>query len=188
MLAIDCLLSRSSVSLLVKPSPTDAEQEIMFQSALRAPDHCRLRPWRFISLKGSALTSLAQVFVDHGRDLSERTLTEAEQTKLYKKGLRAPWVVLVVVKKTEHAKVPFLEQYASAAAAAQNICLAAHAMNYGAIWRTGSLVSSTPMRTTFELGENEDILGAIYIGTPGKTRKKIPQLNSADYVTQWSGE
>ena len=34
----------------------------MFQCAVRAPDHGRLRPWRFVVLQGQALEALGAAF------------------------------------------------------------------------------------------------------------------------------
>ena len=46
--AIDLLLTRESALKLESPGPSEADLEVMFQSALRAPDHGRLRPWQFV--------------------------------------------------------------------------------------------------------------------------------------------
>ena len=54
------------------------------------------------------------------------------------KALRAP--VIVVAAATIHRghKIPDVEQLVSAAAAAENIMLAARAQGYGAMWKTGA--------------------------------------------------
>ena len=46
--AMELLLGRESALKLASPGPSQDDLDVMFQSALRAPDHGRLRPWRFV--------------------------------------------------------------------------------------------------------------------------------------------
>ena len=46
--ALELLVGRESAMKLSSPGPDQDALDVMFQSALRAPDHGRLRPWRFI--------------------------------------------------------------------------------------------------------------------------------------------
>ena len=52
MSAIETLLNRNSHPRLVAPGPDEAELETILRAALRAPDHGRLRPWRFVVIAG----------------------------------------------------------------------------------------------------------------------------------------
>ena len=77
--------SRASALKLMEPGPTRAHLEQIMRACMRAPDHGRLRPWRFVVLEGAAreklgnemarcgeqyrqlqLTSLARFFQQHG--------------------------------------------------------------------------------------------------------------------------
>ena len=49
--ALDLLLTRESALKLDAPAPSEADLDKMFQSAVRAPDHGRLRPWRFVVIE-----------------------------------------------------------------------------------------------------------------------------------------
>jgi nitroreductase len=46
--ALELLLGRTSAVKLTAPAPIEAELDVMLRSAMRAPDHGRLRPWRFV--------------------------------------------------------------------------------------------------------------------------------------------
>ena len=46
--ALELLVGRESAMKLASPGPDQDALEKMFESALRAPDHGRLRPWRFV--------------------------------------------------------------------------------------------------------------------------------------------
>jgi len=43
--AMELLVARESATKLTSPGPDQEALERIFQSALRAPDHGRLRPW-----------------------------------------------------------------------------------------------------------------------------------------------
>jgi nitroreductase len=51
--AVKLLLERASAVKLRGPGPSQHELETILRSALRAPDHGRLRPWRFIVISGA---------------------------------------------------------------------------------------------------------------------------------------
>ena len=46
--ALDLMLDRESALKLEPPGPSADELEQIFASAVRAPDHGRLRPWHFV--------------------------------------------------------------------------------------------------------------------------------------------
>ena len=98
---------------------------------------------------------------------------------------RAPLIIVLVADTKEHPKVPIIEQQLSTAAAGQNMLLAFHEMGFGGIWRTGKFSFNREISMELDLKENEIVIGYLYIGTiEGKT-KKIPELNSEDFVIRW---
>jgi len=62
--ALDLLLTRESALKLDAPGPNEADLDTMFQSAVRAPDHGRLRPWRFVLIEGAKRERLGEVMAD----------------------------------------------------------------------------------------------------------------------------
>ena len=50
--AIEALISRSSAKTFGDTAPTAEHLAIVLQAAVRAPDHGRLRPWRFMLIEG----------------------------------------------------------------------------------------------------------------------------------------
>ena len=186
MNGIDLLLERVSRPVLEAPEPTDEQLEIMFKAALRAPDHARLRPWRFLTVRGEDRIILgelmAQVALVDQPDLSPEAVARFKGLPL-----RAPALILAVCRIQEHAKVPPIEQKMSLAAATQNLLLAAHAQNLGAIWRTGALCYHPAMAEGLGLAESEKLLGFVYVGTPAGSLKKIQPLETSDFVQKWPG-
>ena len=60
----DTLLSRQSYWPLAEPGPNDTELDLIFDAAMRAPDHGRLRPWRFALIRDDARAEFGDVLVD----------------------------------------------------------------------------------------------------------------------------
>ncbi len=49
--ALELLLNRESAVKLVSPGPSAQELDRIFATAVRAPDHGRLRPWQFVVIE-----------------------------------------------------------------------------------------------------------------------------------------
>ncbi len=185
--AIELLLNRVSTPQLSDPAPTEEQLQIIFQAALRAPDHAALKPWRFLTVSGEARARLGQVFQQAALQ-DDGEILEAKFNKLGKMAARAPLVVVVVARVEGHPKVPVVEQQISAGAAAQNMLLAAFAQDIGAMWRTGDMAYHPHVMNSLGLAGNEQIIGYLYLGAMPEKLKKVPQLQVSDFVSNWEGE
>ena len=109
----------------------------MFESALRAPDHGRLRPWRFVVVPEEKRERFGEVMADCLRRRSRTprpTCCSASATRRCAR--RSSWWRRRQIQRGH--KIPEVEQLVSAAAAAENIMLAARAQGFGAMWKTGA--------------------------------------------------
>ena len=178
----DFLLYRVSAPRLGGNAPSATQREIIFQAALRAPDHAQLRPWRFFSIEGTARQHLGKAFAD-GLKTDNPELSTEQYEKAAKSLLRAPWIVVVVVSPTPHPKVPLLEQQLAAGCGAHAMLYAAHAQKIGAIWRTGEKAYHPAVHQHLKLKDNEQILGFLYFGEPLGKLKAAPKIDSENFVT-----
>lgn len=180
--ALNNMLSRVSSPRLAEPVPSRQQLELMFKCAVRAPDHGRLKPWRFVVLQERALTALGEVFVD-----TLDTDDEIKRERLRSKPLRAPMIVVVIAKlDPDHIKIPVWEQQVAAGIAAQHIQLAAHDLGFGCMWRTGAITEAPQVRNHLNLAETEQIIGFLYMGTPvGEPREA--ELQDLDPVVEYRG-
>ncbi|MGO0308314.1 nitroreductase family protein [Endozoicomonas acroporae] len=184
MNGIELLLERVSTPILEEPAPSDQQLDVMFRAALRAPDHGRIRPWRFLTVSGQAREGLgelmAQAVLEDQPDLSEDALARFRGMPL-----RAPMLVLAICPVKQHPKVPEIEQKMSLAAAVHSLLLAAHAQGVGAMWRTGELCYHPRLAKGLGLADNEQLMGFIYLGKPAGAKKKVPVLDVNDFVSEW---
>lgn len=183
------LASRNSAPKLQAPAPSTSELDTILSYALRAPDHARLKPFRFISIRDDSRDKLGQLFVDAEsgrRARSERqALTDSEIEKIQSKPLRAPLILVVVAVIKEHPKVPRIEQMLSAGCAAHSILLGAHARGFAGIWRTGQNAFDPSVKKGLKLESSEEIIGFLYLGTREGDPKPVRDQLVSDFHQEW---
>ena len=178
------LQSRNSAPKLTGPGPGVQEMDEIFAAALRAPDHAWLRPWRFLVVTEERRSALGQVFAE-ALQARNPEADEAALAKAANAPLRAPVLVVVITRISEHPKVPAVEQRQSAACAAHAILLATEACGYAGIWRTGDAAFDPTVHRALGLLDNEEVTGFLYLGTREGKAKPLPQLDAADFVDNW---
>ncbi|MBI5963604.1 MAG: nitroreductase [Chloroflexi bacterium] len=144
--------------------PRDMIEKIL-DAGNAAPNHFKVRPWRFFVLTGNARNKLGDVMAasQHDRlpDLPQEGLDKTRALPL-----RAPVIIAVGVDQPVETKVIEMENFSAVSAACQNILLAAHALGLGAIWRTGEWVRDAKVKEFFGLSEDQLMAGFIYVGYP----------------------
>jgi len=178
--AITALHSRTASPRLTEPAPSTAELELIYKAALRAPDHAMLRPWRFLVVQGEARNKLGELFVEALQPDSEE-----KRSKLINAPLRAPVIVIAISSIMEHPKIPAVEQISSTAAAIQNMSIAAHALGYASIWRTGAVAYDEKVKAGLGLKTTDKIIGLLYLGTPTLKDRLAPEHSIDDFFESW---
>lgn len=184
--ALDALINRVSAPRLCEPAPSAEQRELLFRAALRAPDHGQLRPWRFLTVEGDARHQLGELFAQAVTNASVNASEEA-LNKARAMPLRAPLLVVAIARVQDHFKVPQQEQVIAAGCAAHAIILAAHAQGIGAVWRTGDMAYNPLVALGLGLGEGEQIVGYLYLGTPERELRTPPPVTVSDFVSAWPG-
>jgi nitroreductase len=184
--ALELLLRRESALKLAPPGPTEAELDTMFRSALRAPDHGRLRPWQFVVIaedKREAFGSLLAATMARRNPNAPAEELARERGK----AMRAPVIVVVAAKLAKGHKIPELEQLMSTGAAAENLMLAANALGYGAMWKTGAPAYDASVKTALGIAPESEIVGFLYLGTQVGGGIEAPRPVPRDFVSVWKG-
>jgi nitroreductase len=161
----EAINNRHSVKKLkADPLPRDVIEKLL-NAGNQAPNHHKIRPWRFFVLTGNARNRLGDVMSASQRDRFP-DLPQEGLDKTRALPLRAPVVIAVGVDKAVETKVDELENLCAVSAACQNILLAAHAVGLGAIWRTGDWSRDAKVKEFFGLTADQHIAGFIYVGYP----------------------
>lgn len=180
------LLNRHSTpaKALIDPAPDDEQLDQILKIAMSAPDHGRIQPYRFITIRGDARYALSKVF---GDAVSRRDpeVSEAYLNKQKDKPLRSPLIVVVIASLIESEKIPQIEQMLSAGTAAHNILLASKAMGFGSIWLTGDNAYDSGVFEALGLAANEKIIGFIYLGTEKIKMRRQQNADPKDRIFDW---
>lgn len=185
--ALDFLLSRRSrpAKTLAAPAPDDAALRPILTAAARTPDHGKLEPWRFVVLRGAALTRLAQAVTTRGAALGRSEEEIAKARRAYED---SPLCVAVIESPKESAKIPAIEQTFSAGAACLALLNAALAAGWGANWLTGWPAHDRGFaEETLGLAPSERIVGFVHIGTETAAPPERPRPD-LDAIVQWVSE
>jgi nitroreductase len=183
--AIDNLINRSSSGRLDSPIPNREELDLIYQAALRAPDHKGLKPSRFIEVSDDGLDKLSNIFVNFLKK-NNPDADESVVEKYRKMPYRAPLIIILVSNYKENMGVPEIEQMMSTACSAQSILLALNALHYSGMWRTGKLSFNESISDLLGLQKNETVIGYLYVGTNVGPKKQKDKLNNSDFVEIWS--
>jgi nitroreductase len=150
----------------VKPDPVPRELiEKLLDAAAQAPNHYKVRPWRFVVLTGEGRSRLGDVMAASQRARHPEFPPEAFD-KCREVPLRAPVLIAVGVDRPSEAKVLEIENVAATAAAIENLLLAAHGIGLGAKWRTGEWARDPMVKNFLGFEPDQHIIGFIYVGYP----------------------
>lgn len=169
METIQAIHTRQSIKK-IKPDPVPRKLiEKLLSAAVQAPNHYKVRPWRFVVLTGEARKKLgevmAQVFLEKFPDLpsdAEAKALEKERSK----PLRSPVLIAVGVDKPTESKVIEIENVCATAAACQNLLLAAHDLGLAAKWRTGDPARDAKVKQFLGFEPDQHLIAFLYIGYP----------------------
>lgn len=182
----DAIYSRHSQGKVKQDGVPKELIEKLLSAAVQAPNHHKVRPWRFFVLTGKARNKLGEVLAASQRDRKPDLPPEASD-KTRGLPLRAPVVIAVGVDKPSAEKVHELENIAAVSAACQNLLLAAQAEGLAAIWRTGEWARDAKAKEFLGLSADQHLIAYLYIGYPEFVAEYEPRPSFEDR-TVWMEE
>ena len=156
-------------------------------------------PWRFVVVPVAQRERLAEVF---GLALLERdpSATPAQLESAKEKAHRSPFLMLAIARlsppgdpsvvleaasiESGETEVSDAERLVSLGCAIQNMVLSAHAAGFGTGLTSGQALASPPLRALFGLGEGEQAVCCINIGTVTQHRPVRLRPMVSDYVSE----
>jgi nitroreductase len=168
---------------LLAPGPDDAALACIVEAGAHAPDHGLLRPWRFILVPPQRRADLGQVFADAllARDSAcdEDALATARD-----KATRAPCLLVAVLRDDPAgAAIPRAEKLVSLGCAIQNMLVAAQAMGFASGLASGAAMDFAGMRQLLRLGEHEQAICFIGLGTASNVKPPRPRPDAAQFLS-----
>ncbi len=179
--ALAMLMSRQSRWPLVAPAPTEAQLHRVLDAAVRAPDHGRLQPWRFVLIRDAQRAALGDVFVAAARARD----AEGDAERFRVKAMAAPLIIALVAHLQPGHKVPESEQLLAVGAATMNMLNALHILGYGGFWATGLNSRDAHVQQALGLSDTEQLLGFLYVGTPKERWRPVERAKGKRFARDW---
>jgi nitroreductase len=160
---IEALNTRGTAKTYGADAPTREHLAIALQAAVRAPDHGRLRPWRFMLIEGAQRRKFGDLLAASAlRRIPALSAGDLQRER--DKAMRAPLIIVVACRIVPGTKIPAIEQLLAAGAATQNILLALHAQGYAAAWKTGEAAYDTEVKKALGFAADDHIVAFVYTG------------------------
>ena len=159
---LEHIIGRRSAPALTTPAPTDAQLALILRAAASVPDHGKLRPYRFVVIRGDARQRFGEALSAAAMSAGADDITIA---KARRKPSFGPLLVAIIASPQPHATVPIWEQVASASLTGYAMELAAGTLGVGAVWKSGFHLDQPAVQRLLDLAPDEQLLGWINLGT-----------------------
>ncbi|QDH17859.1 nitroreductase family protein [Swingsia samuiensis] len=185
--SLEFLLSRASTDQLVDPVPQGKQLRAILSAGLRAPDHGKMRPWRYTVIQGEYREAFAKVVLK-AIEREESHLPEAKKEKRYHRFSTMPMIIALGIHIVPEGKIPVVEQEMAAAAGAMNVLNALHAEGFGGIWVTGAFSTDTELLEMLGLKKPDCLAGFLFVGTPEGSKEDRKRPDIEKYMALWEGK
>lgn len=160
---IEALNTRSTAKSYGDMPPNRDHLATILESAVHAPDHGRLRPWRFMLVEGNQRRKFGDILAAAALRRTP-ALPAGDLQRERDKAMRAPLIIIVICRAVTGTKVPVIEQILAAGAATQNILLGLHNFGYAAAWKTGESAYDPEVKKALGLAVDDHIVAFVYAG------------------------
>jgi nitroreductase len=161
----------------------DEQIQQLIELANWAPTHGNTEPWKFFIYAGNEKVRLfcrdhANLYQQSAGDNPDPSTIE----KILHMGDQASHLIIAVMQRGKLSKIPVLEEIAATSAAIQNLLLGAHALGLAAYWGSGGMVYRPQMKDFLGLGEEDVVLGALYLGYSDIVKSGVRQIPVSEKV------
>ena len=162
----------------------EKEVSALLELADWAPTHGYTEPWRF-----RVYAEPSQFCHQHAelykQSVSAEDFAESVYNNLYHQGDNASHVIIATMKRGRVPKIPALEEIEAAACAVQNILIGATSLGIASFWSTGGMALKPVMHNFLELGDEDQMIGVIYLGYADEIpagRRTVPSAEKITWV------
>lgn len=166
MNTIETILTRRSIRKYLNDNIKDEQIVNLLKAGMAAPSARDLRPWDFIVVKDEEKKNALSGLLPNGKMLKN-----------------APVGIIITGDKSIYEKhnMPYEYMFCDCFAATENILLAAHELNLGAVWlgvypKEDRMVGISNL---FNLSSNILPVAAISIGVPGEVGKQKDKFDES---------
>jgi nitroreductase len=141
----------------------NAQVAALLELADWAPTHGFTEPWRFVVYEDPTVFSAEHAEV-YKKSVSAEDFNETTYNNLKNLGNKVSHAIISIMKRGDLPKIPQFEEIAAASSAIQNILLGATSLNIASFWSTGGVILKPAFKDFLELGEEDVVMGVLYLG------------------------
>lgn len=156
----------------------------MLEAANWAPTHGLTEPWRFVVFADAKQFGKLHADLYKQETPTEQFLQKKYDTILHKPDLTSHLIVLVM-KRGSNQNIPEIEEIAATACAVQNMLLVASEKKIAAYWGTGGMCYHPKMKKHFGFGEDDKIIGFLYLGYTDKVHVDGVRNSTIEEKIRW---
>jgi nitroreductase len=165
--------------------PDDTIVELV-SNADWAPTHARTEPWRFIVIGPERVKAFALRHANlYEQHTDPASFTPEKFNKLVSLGENVSHIIIAWMKRVPTKKIPVIEEISATAAAIQNLLLSATSNGIVSFWSTSGLTHHQAMKDEFKLGEEDLVLGIIYLGYSDEPFKEGNRMIPLSEKIEW---
>lgn len=158
----------------------------LVEAANWAPTHGLTEPWRFVIFDGGGIKRFCQDHADlYKANTDPENFMQASYDKLKNQGDQASHIIAVFNKRGPKPNIAELEEICATAAAVQNILLMAESLGISSFWSTGGQTLKPAMKQYFQLKEEDQMIGLIYLGYTDQEPQKGRRLTPIEEKVMW---
>jgi nitroreductase len=165
--------------------PDDTIVELL-SNADWAPTHARTEPWRFIVIGPERVKAFARRHANlYEQHTDPTSFTPEKFNKLVSLGENVSHIIIAWMKRVPTKKIPVIEEISATAAAVENLLLSATSKGIVSFWSTSGLTHHQAMKDEFKLGEEDLVLGIIYLGYSDEPFKEGNRMIPLSEKIEW---
>lgn len=171
----------------MQPAPDKKHIMRILSAGLCAPDHGKIRPWRYLIIKGKHREAFAQAAAE-AMKAADPDISPGKLETKKKRFAETPMVIALVMSLHIDSKIPVVEQQMSVAAGAMNVLNALHAENFAGFWVSCAFSAHEPFKKALGLKETQRLAGLLLVGTPVNSSREVKRPDIEGYAAFWKGE
>lgn len=144
---------------------TDEKVHELLKLADWAPTHKITEPWRFIVYSGDRAKAFCLEHAElYKQYMPADSFNQDKYEKIAGNGNYISHLLIAYMKRSKEVQIPEIEEIAAVSAAVENLLIAATAAGLASFWSTGGMAHSKELRSFLKLGEDDRVIGIIYLG------------------------
>jgi nitroreductase len=150
-----------------------------------APNHGRTEPWRFFVFNSTALNEFATVQEEIYRNHIPKDKFKEEVAQKFAKRIdKVSHVIVIASARGKNPNIPVIEEVQATAIAVQNMWLGATERGIAMYWGSGGPTYLPEFKEPFGLGDEDQILGFLYLGYTDEKVEGVRQTGIDSKVTR----